>query len=167
MKSDKLIKMSKDIEFVGINREDESSFRPGYILKFVKEGGDINISVNDGFVASKADQPYFIAKNCYSSRSVIFSLSQLNNAISKFGLKIKFEEIPVVDEDDVEVMYNKSSVLGLCKFQPKLGGGLICKSCQNLWTNKCVVDTAVIERFNDGIEYCYIKDEESKVEDEC
>lgn len=158
MKECKLIKMSKDTRFVGINREDEKSFRPGYIMEFFPVGSkDVTVAVSDGFISMKAEEPYFIAKSCYSQHSVTFSMSQLNNSMAKHGFKFVIESIPPVSDDGVERMYERSKSTGLCRFQPMKGGGRICLSCPSLGPAKeCKIgDEVIIERFNDNIEYCY------------
>jgi hypothetical protein len=152
----KLVKMSQDTKFVGINREDESKFRPGYIIEFIPEGRNVNVPVNDGFRGMEADEPYFVARSCYSSRSVVFSVSQLNNAMKQYGFEFELKSIPsILVEDDFNSMYEKSKLTGLCGFKPLLGGGKICELCEFNNSNGCVKKYAILERFNDGIEYCY------------
>lgn len=157
MLKSKLIKMSKDIKFVGINREDEKTFRPGYIMECTPAGKETSVPISDGFISIVAEEPYFKAKSCYSQHAVTFSITQLNNSMAKYGLKLNIESITPIPDDDVEQMYNKSKVTKLCRFQPGKGGGRICKSCSHLNLDKeCEIrDKVIIERFNDGIEYCY------------
>jgi len=148
----KFVKISDNTKFVGINREDEKSFRPGYVMEFAPQGSNVNIPVSDGFIGKEADEPFFIARSCYSSNTVVFSVSQLNNALASHGLTLELKEIPVEPLDSVEVMYQKSKAIGLCKHNPLVGHGKICSTCSYL--GQCNADEVILERFNDGMEYC-------------
>ncbi len=155
-----LVKMSDKTSFVGINREDLSKHRPKYAIDFIPKGNSVNIPVNDGFKGVReTDEHFFSAKSGYSNESVIFSLSQLDDSMKQHGLKLSVEEAEVVPPPTIEEMYEMSKLVGLEQFQPGRGAGRICRGCDKVMSGKAckISENITLERFNDGIEYCFLK----------
>lgn len=142
----------------GINRESLEQERPVYTVSYMEVGSELGLSCNGGYYHKVSEEPCWTINNGYCSKSELtVSLSELNNAMKYYGMKLNIEQLPEsVPFPTSKEMYDKSKSLGLERFQPGKGSSKICLSCKhNKRRHECAIkDDVKLERFNDGIEYC-------------
>jgi hypothetical protein len=166
-----LVKVSSDTEFVGIDQESPNGFKARYKLTYVPDGDRVRMPVAGGFIGADASGPHFVARSLFCSESFTLSLNQIRNVLSKNGYELELKKLaaqPPASRLSQLNTYEKSKTVGLCVKQPGIGSGDICASCVHLKYNGsgdgCSNVGAVLERYNDGMEYCY-KIEETEESD--
>lgn len=158
-----LVRMSDEIQFVGINREDSASGdRPSYAIGFIPPGEHVSISWGPGNVGKDAEEPYFQILSCLGGENITVSFTEMKEAANRYGWELNIKDLKSGNvKITIEDMHELSKKTGLNQFSVDPGGAKICKECQSKIRNynssiKCKRhNEVVVFRYNDWIEYCF------------
>ena len=155
-----LVRMSDEIEFVGTNREDNTSEdRPSHIVGFIPTGEHVSISWGCGNIGKEAEEPYFRILSSLGGENISISFSEMKEAAKRYGWELNIKDSKKGNiKVTVEEMHELSKKTGLNQFSVNPGGAKICREClaRSRDTLKCKKhNEVIIFRYNDWIEYCF------------